>query len=71
MTEIYIPYLDEQARRVIRSFIVDTDALYHSVQTHAGNIIDPPEYMDYCKICGAQEREHLPGCILYSLFMAM
>lgn len=63
--------IDKDVRDAIESFIVDTDILYNTHKVFAGNEIDPPEYMDYCKICNTQEREHSLDCLFYPLFMAI
>ena len=62
---------DVSIRRAIEAFICESDVLYESVEVSIGNMIDPPEYTDYCKLCGAQEREHNPSCLLYPLWMCM
>lgn len=63
--------LDKAVRKAIESFIVDTDALYETKEIFGGTLTEPPEYIDSCKICGVEEREHSPSCLFYSLFMAM
>ena len=62
---------DPEVRKAIEHFISETDVLYDSVLISAGTLIDPPEYMEYCKICLASEREHRPVCLLYPLWMAI
>lgn len=63
--------MEESVREAIDSFINGTDALYTTVQVYPGTLVDPPEYMDYCILCLAPEREHRPCCLLYPLFMAI
>ena len=63
--------LSKEVRNAIEAFLVDTDALYDSVETSPATLIDPPAYMDYCKVCGAQEREHEPACLFYPLWLAI
>jgi hypothetical protein len=60
--------MDQSIRDAIYYFL-DTDALYTSVEVYAGTHVDPPEYVDYCKLCDAQEREHEPSCLLYPLWV--
>jgi hypothetical protein len=62
--------LDEEVKKAIENFIVETDELYFSRLIRAGTLVDPPEYMDYCKLCLAPEREHRPVCLLYPLWVA-
>jgi hypothetical protein len=61
----------KSVREAIEKFIIDTDDLYTSVEVFPETLIDPPEYMDYCKLCNAQEREHNPTCLLYPLWVAI
>jgi len=63
--------LDESLRRAIESFIIDTNDLYFTKEVYPETLVDPAEYMDYCKVCGKAEREHEPLCLFYPLWMAM
>jgi hypothetical protein len=63
--------MDQAIQHAIETFLLETNALYDTVEVHPGTLIDPPEYMDYCKLCGGSEREHKPECLFYPLFMAM
>jgi hypothetical protein len=63
--------MDQDIRNAIYKFVVETDDLYTSVEVYAETLVDPPAYVDYCKLCEAQEREHEPSCLFYPLWMAI
>ena len=48
--------------------LLDDEALYETVLRFPSTLIDPPEYMDYCKLCAAPEREHEPTCLFFPLW---
>ncbi|MCH8195183.1 MAG: hypothetical protein IIB12_03845 [Chloroflexi bacterium] len=51
--------------------LLGQDALYTTIQVFTATPLDPPEYMDYCKLCGASEREHATTCLFYPLWMVI
>jgi len=63
--------MDQELQSAIESFLLHTDALYYTVEVYPATLITPPEYMDYCKECNAQEREHDPTCLFYPLWVAI
>ncbi len=54
--------LPDDIKHLFENLLVD-NSIFDERLINAASLVDPPEYMDACKVCSTPEGEHSENCI--------